>query len=113
MDGISITRFQARAPYYLAGGRTRTAGRSHQPRSSGRVHIPKGPGKTRPLGIAAVKDRIVQTAITMVVEPIFEREFLPSNYGFRPGRGCKDALREAERWLKQGYTWIVDADIEG
>jgi RNA-directed DNA polymerase len=77
------------------------------------VHIPKGPGKTRPLGIAAVKDRIVQTAITMVVEPIFEREFLSSNYGFRPGRGCKDALREVERWLKQGYTWIVDADIEG
>src|SRR5712691_6850708 len=63
--------------------------------------------------MSAVKDRIVQTAITMVVEPIFEREFLPSHYGFRPGRGCKDALREVERWLKQGYTWIVDADIEG
>jgi hypothetical protein len=76
------------------------------------VHIPKGPGKTRPLGIAAVKDRIVQTAITMVVEPIFEREFLPSNDGFRPGRGCKDALREVERWLKRGYTWVVDADLE-
>jgi RNA-directed DNA polymerase len=77
------------------------------------VHIPKGPGKTRPLGIAAVKDRIVQTAITMVVEPICEREFLPSTDGFRPGRGGQEALREGERWLKQGSTWIVDAAIEG
>ena len=113
MDGISITRFQARAPYYLAEVERELRAGSYQPLPVRRVHIPKGPGKTRPLGIAAVKDRIVQTAITMVVEPIFEREFLLSNYGFRPGRGCKDALREVERWLKQGYTWIVDADIEG
>ena len=48
----------------------------------------------------------------MVLEPIFEREFLPCNYGFRPGRGCKDALREVDRWLKAGYTWVVDADLE-
>jgi len=54
----------------------------------------------------------VQTAITMVVEPIFAREFLPSRDGFRPGRGCKDALWEVEQWLKRGYTWVVDADIE-
>jgi RNA-directed DNA polymerase len=113
VDGISITRFQARAPYYLAEVERELRAGSYQPLPVRRVHIPKGPGKTRPLGISAVKDRIVQTAITMVVEPIFEREFLPSNYGFRPGRGCKDALREVERWLKQGYTWIVDADLEG
>ena len=48
----------------------------------------------------------------MVVEPIFEREFLPSNYGFRPGRGCKEALRDVEQWLKRGSTWVVDADLE-
>jgi len=113
VDGISITRFQARASYYLAEVERELRAGSYQPLPVRRVYIPKGPGKTRPLGIAAVKDRIVQTAITRVVEPIFEREFLPSNYGFRPGRGCKDALREVERWLKQGYTWIVDADIEG
>jgi RNA-directed DNA polymerase len=76
------------------------------------VHIPKGPGKTRPLGISAVKDRIVQTAIRMVVEPIFEREVLPSNDGFRPGRGCQEGLREVEQWLKRGATWVVDADLE-
>jgi RNA-directed DNA polymerase len=76
------------------------------------VHIPQGTGKTRPLGISAVKDRIVPTAMKMVLEPIFEREFLPSTYGFRPGRGCKDALREVDQWLKCGYTWVVDADLE-
>jgi RNA-directed DNA polymerase len=76
------------------------------------VHIPKGKGKTRPLGISAVKDRIVQAAVKMVLEPIFEREFLSCNYGFRPERGCKDALREVDRWLKAGYTWVVDVDLE-
>ena len=75
------------------------------------MEISKGAGKLRPLGIPAVKDRIVQTAIKFVMEPIFEREFLKMSYGFRPGLGCKDALREVERLLKEGYTFVVDADI--
>ena len=65
----------------------------------------------RPLGIPAVKDRIVQTALKFVIEPIFEKEFLDTSYGFRPGRGCKDALREVDRLLKAGYTHAVDADL--
>jgi RNA-directed DNA polymerase len=77
-----------------------------------RVDIPIGPGKTRPLGIPAVKDRIVQTALKLVIEPIFEREFLGTSYGFRPGRGRKDALREVDRLLKEGYTHVVDADLQ-
>jgi RNA-directed DNA polymerase len=112
VDGISITRFKARASHYLRELEKELREGRYQPLPARRVHIPKGPGKTRPLGISAVKDRIVQTAIRMVVEPIFEREFLPSNYGFRPRRGCKEALREVEQWLKRGSTWVVDADLE-
>jgi RNA-directed DNA polymerase len=65
----------------------------------------------RPLGIPTVKDRVVQGALKMVLEPIFEREFHPNSFGFRPGRGCKDALREAVRLLKAGHTYVVDADL--
>ena len=112
VDGISIARFKARTSHYLAElERDLRAGR-YQPLPARRGHIPKGQGKTRPLGISAVKDRIVQAAVKMVLEPIFERDFLPCNYGFRPGRGCKDALREVDRWLKAGYTWVVDVDLE-
>jgi RNA-directed DNA polymerase len=112
VDGISITRFKARASHYLRELEKELREGRYQPLPAKRVHIPKGPGKTRPLGISAVKDRIVQTAIRMVVEPIFEREFLPSNYGFRPGRGCQEALRDVEHGLKRGATWVVDADLE-
>ena len=59
-----------------------------------------------------MKDRIVQTALKMVLEPIFEREFRPISFGFRPGRGCKDALREVDQLLKAGYTFVVDADLK-
>jgi RNA-directed DNA polymerase len=112
VDGISIARFKARAAHYLAELERDLRAGTYQPLPARRVHIPKGRGSPRPLGISAVKDRIVQGAVKLVLEPIFERDFLPCNYGFRPGRGCKDALQEVDRWLKAGYTWVVDVDVE-
>lgn len=112
VEGQSIERFAAKAQLYLAELEAALKGGSYEPLAVLRAEIPKGLGKLRPLGIPAVKDRIVQTALKMVIEPIFEREFLDTSYGFRPGRGCKDALREVDRLLKEGYTHVVDADLQ-
>lgn len=84
-----------------------------RPQTIRRVHIPKpGTQETRPLGIPTVRDRVVQAAIVNVIEPIFERDFAPQSYGFRPGRGCKDALRRVDELMKAGYTHVVDADLK-
>jgi RNA-directed DNA polymerase len=71
-----------------------------------------GSREKRPLGIPCVRDRVVQAAVRLVIEPIFERVFALHSYGFRPGRGCKDALREVDRLLKAGYTCVVDTDLK-
>jgi RNA-directed DNA polymerase len=112
IDRMSIECFEAHAERYLAELGQALRERSYQPAPVRRVHIPKDKGKTRPLGIATVKDRIVQTALKLVLEPIFERDFLPVSFGFRPGRSCKDALRSVEHAMKDGHTWVVDADLE-
>jgi RNA-directed DNA polymerase len=86
---------------------------TYQPKAIKRVWIPKpGTSEKRPLGIPAVQDRVVQTALRNVIEPIFEAEFAPSSYGFRPNRGCKDALRRVEELLREGQVWVVDADLK-
>jgi RNA-directed DNA polymerase len=86
---------------------------SYRPRPIRRQYIQKaGSSEKRALGIPAVRDRVVQRALQMVIEPIFERQFTPHSYGFRPGRGCKDALREVKRLLDSGYSWVVDADLK-
>jgi RNA-directed DNA polymerase len=112
VDGQSVERFAAQSERYLAELQASLANDSYRPNPVKRVEIPKGDGKTRPLGIPTVKDRIVQTALKMVIEPIFEVQFRPGSYGFRPGRGCKDALREVDRLLKEDYTYVVDADLK-
>ncbi|WP_216856304.1 group II intron reverse transcriptase/maturase [Acidisphaera sp. S103] len=112
VDGQSIERFFHQSERYLAELQASLVDGGYRPNPVKRVEIPKGDGKTRPLGIPTVKDRIVQTALKMVIEPIFEVQFRPGSFGFRPGRGCKDALREVDRLLKEGYTHVVDADLK-
>ena len=112
VDGQSVERFESRAQQYLEElGQTLRAG-EYRPGPIKRVEIPKGNGKLRPLGIPVVKDRIVQTALKLVIEPIFEREFEDCSYGFRPGRGCKEALREVDELIKEGNAHVVDADLD-
>jgi RNA-directed DNA polymerase len=112
VDGQSVKQFEVRAEMYLKELSIALERGTYRPMPVRRVEISKGGGKLRPLGIPVVKDRIVQTALKFVLEPIFEREFLKMSYGFRPGLGCKDALREVAGWLKEGYTFVVDADLK-
>jgi RNA-directed DNA polymerase len=112
VDGQSVDRFAAKAEEYLSELASALREGSYRPQAVKRVEIPKDDGRTRPLGIPTVKDRIVQQAVRLVIEPIFENGFCDGSYGFRPGRGCHDALREVDRLLKDGYTHVVDADLK-
>jgi len=86
---------------------------SYRPQAIRRHWIRKlGSKEKRPLGIPTVRDRVVQTALRAVLEPIFERDFAAQSYGFRPNRGCKDALRRVDTLLQTGYNWVVDADLK-
>jgi RNA-directed DNA polymerase len=113
VDHVTVKMFDERLEENLKNLSEDLRSGHYRPQQIRRHYIPKpGSKEKRPLGIPTVRDRVVQTAMLMVLEPIFERDFAEHSYGFRPGRGCKDALRRVDQLLKEGYTYIVDADLK-
>ena len=113
VDHVTVTMFDDRREQNLTTLSGELQSGRYRPQQIRRHYIPKpGSQEKRPLGIPTVRDRVVQTALQMVLEPIFERDFAEHSYGFRPGKGCKDALRRVDQLLKEGYTYIVDADLK-
>jgi RNA-directed DNA polymerase len=114
VDHQTIEAYEANLEQNLEDLSVKIREERYEPRAVKRVWIPK-PGKKekRPLGIPTVRERVVQGAMRNVLEPIFEKDFAEHSYGFRPGRGCKDALRRVNALLIAGHEWVVDADIKG
>ena len=113
VDGQTVRQFTAQEQAELAKLREELRSQRYRRQPARRVWIPK-PGSTeqRPLGIPAVRDRTVEAAMKHVLEPIFERDFAEHSYGFRPGRGCRQAVPRVEELLREGRTWCVDLDFK-
>src|SRR6266571_49190 len=113
VDGQTVPQFEAHEKAQLAKLREELRTKSYHRQAARRVWIPKpGTSEQRPPGIPAVRDRTVEAALKHVLEPIFERDFAEHSYGFRPGRGCREAVGQVEKLLRQGRAWCVDLDFK-
>jgi len=112
VDGVSFAQIEASGlEAWLAGLREELVSKTYRPDPVRRVTIPKLDGGERALGIPTIRDRVVQTAVKLVLEPIFEADFEDNAYGYRPARGAVDAVKEVHRLICRGYTDVVDADL--
>jgi RNA-directed DNA polymerase len=113
-DGRKCRRYAEQSAQRLPPLQAELQSGQYQPKPVQRIWIPKlGSKELRPLGVPEVENRVVEMAVRNVIEPIFEHSFAEHSYGFRPGRGAKDALRRVAQLLKQGKVWVVDADLKG
>jgi group II intron reverse transcriptase/maturase len=112
VDGRTIEAIKAQGEVeFIQGIQAELEAKQYRPQALRRVFIPKGRGRFRALGIPVVKDRIIQGAVRLVIEPIFEANFCDGSYGFRPGRGCRNAIAAIRKWVTYGYSHVIDADV--